>query len=355
MMSAQNSSGLAPQCLKMFEHSSSSLGLHCQKMFKQISSNLVSQMSQRRLLASLQAPFLKEKKVYASCALSSKERKSSWFLIILINSVIFVHARSVVCGSVDHCFTKLKKKLCARRRDSFIVSKKRSSDSTKKFKGVPDESTISLEASNVKNGSKTGVPDEEKLNLEWEGRCGQYSNELEVSQAYGQAHMYKLQVTSGTAKPKETTYHGLMHISKDAEFWCHVAIAGLNPEHMQDVFLATNYPKIATRFSFEGKIASYSNQAVPNQRDGKVRTSSDTKVFTIEDGNPVEPTSNKSRVGSFKDGDRDGDTHVKASANSDIIFFFTSAQDGNRLLDDERLSLADDLKKAHDQNQNKSK
>ncbi|GJR44645.1 hypothetical protein Tco_1312748 [Tanacetum coccineum] len=60
---------------------------------------------------------------------------------------------------------------------------------------------------------------------------------------------------------------------------------------------------------------------------------------------------------SFKDGDGDGDTHyershkgVKASANSDIIFFFTSAQDGNKLLDDERLSLADDLKKAHDQN-----
>ncbi|GJR27046.1 hypothetical protein Tco_1103278 [Tanacetum coccineum] len=46
---------------------------------------------------------------------------------------------------------------------------------------------------------------------------------------------------------------------------------------------------------------------------------------------------------------------VKASANSDIIFFFPSAQDGNRLLDDERLSLADDLKKAHDHNQNKSK
>ncbi|GJU09072.1 zinc finger MYM-type protein 1-like protein [Tanacetum coccineum] len=45
---------------------------------------------------------------------------------------------------------------------------------------------------------------------------------------------------------------------------------------------------------------------------------------------------------------------VKASANSDIIFFFTSAQDGNRLLDDERLSLADDLKKAHDHNQNKN-
>ncbi|GJS27203.1 hypothetical protein Tco_0487823 [Tanacetum coccineum] len=46
---------------------------------------------------------------------------------------------------------------------------------------------------------------------------------------------------------------------------------------------------------------------------------------------------------------------VKASANSDIIFFFTSAQDGNRLLDDERLRLDDDLKKANDHNQNKSK
>ncbi|GKC61086.1 integrase, catalytic region, zinc finger, CCHC-type containing protein, partial [Tanacetum coccineum] len=62
MMSAQISSGLAPQCLKMLDHSSSSLGLHCQKTFEQISSNLVSQMSQRRLLASLQAPFLKDNK-----------------------------------------------------------------------------------------------------------------------------------------------------------------------------------------------------------------------------------------------------------------------------------------------------
>ncbi|GJT81040.1 hypothetical protein Tco_1055382 [Tanacetum coccineum] len=56
MMSAQISSGLAPQCLKMLDHSSSSLGLHCQKTFEQISSNLVSQMSQRRLWHLLQWP-----------------------------------------------------------------------------------------------------------------------------------------------------------------------------------------------------------------------------------------------------------------------------------------------------------
>ncbi|GJZ41633.1 hypothetical protein Tco_0588519 [Tanacetum coccineum] len=96
-------------------------------------------------------------------------------------------------------------------RDSFIVSKKRSSDSTKKFKGiqtltpakqeaadimkalkeskkmskrqpgtggsnegtgnilgVPDESTVISRASSEGTGSKTGVPDEEKLILEWE-------------------------------------------------------------------------------------------------------------------------------------------------------------------------------------------
>ncbi|GKB71402.1 hypothetical protein Tco_0932814 [Tanacetum coccineum] len=93
MMSAQISSGLAPQCLKMFEHSSSSLGLHCQKTFKQISSKLVSQMSQRRLLASLQAPFLKEKKGVRFSVLYLEQKR----MIILINKFhIFFHARSVI-------------------------------------------------------------------------------------------------------------------------------------------------------------------------------------------------------------------------------------------------------------------
>ncbi|GJT98681.1 hypothetical protein Tco_1094199 [Tanacetum coccineum] len=96
-------------------------------------------------------------------------------------------------------------------RDSFIVSKKRSSDSSKKFKGiqtltpakqeaadimkalkeskkiskrqpgtggsnegtgnilgVPDESTVVSRASSEGTGSNPGVPDEEKLILEWE-------------------------------------------------------------------------------------------------------------------------------------------------------------------------------------------
>ncbi|GJX35734.1 hypothetical protein Tco_0247291 [Tanacetum coccineum] len=45
---------------------------------------------------------------------------------------------------------------------------------------------------------------------------------------------------------------------------------------------------------------------------------------------------------------------VKASANSDIVYFFTSAQDGNTLQDDERLDLADDLMKAQVHNQRQS-
>ncbi|GJW38206.1 hypothetical protein Tco_0064051 [Tanacetum coccineum] len=42
---------------------------------------------------------------------------------------------------------------------------------------------------------------------------------------------------------------------------------------------------------------------------------------------------------------------VKASANSDVMYSFTSAQDGNPLQDDVRLCLGDDLKKAQDHSQ----
>ncbi|GKB25471.1 hypothetical protein Tco_0864872 [Tanacetum coccineum] len=39
---------------------------------------------------------------------------------------------------------------------------------------------------------------------------------------------------------------------------------------------------------------------------------------------------------------------VKASANSDVMYSFTIAQDGDPLQDDVRLCLGDDLKKAQD-------
>ncbi|GJV14888.1 putative ribonuclease H-like domain-containing protein [Tanacetum coccineum] len=46
---------------------------------------------------------------------------------------------------------------------------------------------------------------------------------------------------------------------------------------------------------------------------------------------------------------------VKASANYDIVYFFTSTQDGDPLQDDVRLCLGDDLKKAQDHNQRQVK
>ncbi|GKC07892.1 hypothetical protein Tco_0999502, partial [Tanacetum coccineum] len=78
---------------------------------------------------------------------------------------------------------------------------------------------------------------------------------------------------------------------------------------------------------------------------------SETIVFHNEDGNPARANI-KQALGSFKDGDGDGDTQphkgVKASANSDVMYFFTSAQDGAPSQDDVRLCLGDDLKKAQD-------
>ncbi|GJR86329.1 reverse transcriptase [Tanacetum coccineum] len=67
---------------------------------------------------------------------------------------------------------------------------------------------------------------------------------------------------------------------------------------------------------------------------------SETMVFHNEDGNPARANI-KQALGRPHKG-------VKASANSDVMYFFTSAQDGDPLQDDVRLCLGDDLKKAQD-------
>ncbi|GJV90382.1 hypothetical protein Tco_1538195 [Tanacetum coccineum] len=70
---------------------------------------------------------------------------------------------------------------------------------------------------------------------------------------------------------------------------------------------------------------------------------SETMVFHNEDGNPARANI-KQALGRPHKG-------VKASANSDVMYFFTSAQDGDPLQDDVRLCLGDDLKKAQDHSQ----
>ncbi|GJW30417.1 hypothetical protein Tco_0047292 [Tanacetum coccineum] len=81
---------------------------------------------------------------------------------------------------------------------------------------------------------------------------------------------------------------------------------------------------------------------------------SETIVFHNEDGNPARANI-KQALGYRKDGDGDGYSQphkgVKASANSDVMYSFTSAQDGDPLQDDVRLCLGDDLKKAQDHSQ----
>ncbi|GJU47101.1 retrovirus-related pol polyprotein from transposon TNT 1-94 [Tanacetum coccineum] len=81
---------------------------------------------------------------------------------------------------------------------------------------------------------------------------------------------------------------------------------------------------------------------------------SETMVFHNEDGNPARANI-KQALGYLKDGDGDGNSQphkgVKASANSDVMYFFTSAQDGDPSQDDVRLCLGDDLKKAQDHSQ----
>ncbi|GJY58168.1 hypothetical protein Tco_0458060 [Tanacetum coccineum] len=63
----------------------------------------------------------------------------------------------------------------------------------------------------------------------------------------------------------------------------------------------------------------------------------------------------KNDRGYRKDGDRGESSQflrcVKASANSDVKYSFTSAQDGELLQDDVRLCLGNDLKKAQDHSQ----
>ncbi|GJU38143.1 hypothetical protein Tco_1186497 [Tanacetum coccineum] len=73
---------------------------------------------------------------------------------------------------------------------------------------------------------------------------------------------------------------------------------------------------------------------------------SEMMVFHNEDGNPARANI-KQALGSYERPHKG----VKASANSDIMYFFTSARDGDPLQDDVRLCLGDDLKKAQDHNQ----
>ncbi|GKA18181.1 hypothetical protein Tco_0698018 [Tanacetum coccineum] len=214
MMYAQISSGLAPQCFKMFEHISSSLGLHCQKTFKQISSNLVSQMSQRRLLASLQAPFLKEKKGVLFSALYLQQKRN---LLILDHSYqqvsYFFHARSVVKWiNVDQLIGKENLLLDLQKLQKnpiFLISVdiRQNTNFVRAFTTSANVPSIYIQLfwNTLTHDAKTGVYSFQ-VDEHWLIKCHSCRLSspirvtsstpmiLEVSQAYGQAHVNRVAI-----------------------------------------------------------------------------------------------------------------------------------------------------------------
>ncbi|GKA58591.1 hypothetical protein Tco_0757779 [Tanacetum coccineum] len=262
MMSAQISSGLAPQCIKMFEHSSSSLGLHCQKTFKQISSNLVSQMSQRRLLASLQAPFLKEKKGVRFSALYLQQKRN---LLVLDHShqqvSYFFHARSVVKWiNVDQLIRKGNLLLDLQKLqmnpifrisvDIFVRAfpSLGSIEVTKEllffciYIDIVRTQTLlghSLSSAiTIYNKTTRKLP---VVEVKGKGSATDVQAAKSLLELHKPKKLMMLHPQDGSVK---TSIHADVNlvVGSNSE-QSHVALAGSNPEHMHDVFLATNYPK----------------------------------------------------------------------------------------------------------------
>ncbi|GJR58319.1 hypothetical protein Tco_1500481 [Tanacetum coccineum] len=220
-------------------------------------------MSQRRLLASLQAPFLKEKKGVRFSALYLHQKRNLLVLdhshqqirkgnllldlqklqmnpIFRISVDIFVRAfttsanRSLLHDNIvpkpdlalelgkSISLTEVEEEAVAREIPLF-VSKKRSSDSSKKFKGIQTLTPAKQEAADImkalkesKKMSKRQAWNREASN---EGNCEYFDRD------------------DNARDDNEETKPDHEEIDN------HVALAGPNPEHMQDVFLATNYPK----------------------------------------------------------------------------------------------------------------
>ncbi|GKE59943.1 hypothetical protein Tco_1510310, partial [Tanacetum coccineum] len=109
-------------------------------------------------------------------------------------------------------------------RDSFIVSKKRSSDSSKKLKGIQTLTPAKQEAADIMKALK-----ESKKMSKRQPRTGG-SNE-----GTGKAHEALAGPDPEPMKEDQTrSDSGKLHVS----------LAGPNPEHIDDEFLATAYPKV---------------------------------------------------------------------------------------------------------------
>ncbi|GJY84281.1 hypothetical protein Tco_0497657 [Tanacetum coccineum] len=139
-------------------------------------------MSQRRLLASLQAPFLKDKKGVRFSALYLQKKRNllvldhshqqvSYFSM-LVQSLSGSTYISWYSNSLDQKWQShmqfLKGRIESKKTSKRQPGTGGSNEGTRNIPGVPDESTVVSGASSEGIGSKPGVPNEEKLILEWE-------------------------------------------------------------------------------------------------------------------------------------------------------------------------------------------
>ncbi|GJW41091.1 hypothetical protein Tco_0066936 [Tanacetum coccineum] len=112
-------------------------------------SNLASQMSQRRLLASLQAPFLKEKKVVKWI---NVDQLLFWNTLTHDANIVPKPDLALELGK-SISLTEVEEEAVAREIPLF-VSKKRSSDSSKKFKGIQTLTPAKQEAADIMKALK---------------------------------------------------------------------------------------------------------------------------------------------------------------------------------------------------------
>ncbi|GJZ67041.1 hypothetical protein Tco_0630281 [Tanacetum coccineum] len=110
------------------------------------------------------------------------------------------------------------------------------------------------------------------------------------------------------------------------------------PDHDIEVAHMDNNPYVDFPIPEPSSEESSTQVVIPNNMEMEIPSSSNVKLVT-ECSDTTYTCYERSHKG------------VKASANYDIVYFFTSAQDGNTLQDDERLDLADDLMKAQVHNQ----
>ncbi|GKA82199.1 hypothetical protein Tco_0788947 [Tanacetum coccineum] len=283
MMSAQISSGLAPQCLKMmFRQNSSSLVLH-QMMSGQISSGLTPQclmmFGQNRtslvlhqmmhLLASLQAPFLKDKKGVRFSALYLQQKRNLLILDhshqqLFWNTLTHDAKTGVYSFQVDEHWLTLSADLLWK---ALNVT---SADSAHPFESPPAGKTdITFTRRRVPSNWLMKMKFNRLLNLIWmimstiynkttrklpvvevKGKGSATDRWIIASQDETTGPFVHPEDATSTKMVRETLSHADAESGGNSEKvgsnseQSHVALAGPNPEHMHDVFLATNYPKV---------------------------------------------------------------------------------------------------------------